>query len=209
MTNRNKPRSPLAAVVLALLDEAPMHVYRMHELIRQRRKDAVVNVAQRNSLYQTIDRLQRTGLVQVQQTLRDTARPERVVYEVTDEGRVALQDWLHEMLRAPAREFPTFPVALAMLPKLSPKEAKRELEHRVQALQGQIVAVDDELNTAAEMGLPRLFVVESEYQRAILTAELEWTQGLVDALACKELSWTEAWLRKIAAKFNSGSETSR
>ena len=37
-------RSPLALVVLALLYEAPMHPYRMQQLIKERGKDEVVNV---------------------------------------------------------------------------------------------------------------------------------------------------------------------
>src|SRR6266704_72865 len=50
-------RSPLALVVLAMLYEAPMHPYRMQQLIRERGKDEVVNVRQRASIYQTIGRL--------------------------------------------------------------------------------------------------------------------------------------------------------
>jgi DNA-binding PadR family transcriptional regulator len=70
-------------VVLALLEEGPMHVYRMHELIKTRGKDTVVNVAQRNSVYQTIARLVRNGLVRLRETSRDEGRPERAVYENT------------------------------------------------------------------------------------------------------------------------------
>lgn len=42
--------SPLALVVLAMLTEAPMHAYRIQQLIKLRGKDEVVNVKQRNSL---------------------------------------------------------------------------------------------------------------------------------------------------------------
>ena len=48
-------RSPLALAVLALLTEAPMHPYRMQQLIKSRGKDQVINVRQRGSLYQTIE----------------------------------------------------------------------------------------------------------------------------------------------------------
>src|SRR5262245_53570721 len=91
-------RSALAMAVLAHLAESPMHVYRMQQLIRERAKDTVVNVAQRNSLYQTIARLARDGLVRVQQTAREENRPERVVYEITEAGTATLDRWLAEML---------------------------------------------------------------------------------------------------------------
>lgn len=57
-------RSPLALAVLALLWEEPMHPYRIQQLIRERGKDEVVNVRQRASIYQAIDRLERDKLIE-------------------------------------------------------------------------------------------------------------------------------------------------
>src|SRR5215468_11171948 len=138
MPDRARQRSPLAVTVLALLAEAPMHAYRMHDLIKRRGKDSVVNVAQRNSVYQTIARLLSAGLIRVQQTMRKEGRPERVVYEVTDEGSATLSQWLKEMLATPAQEYPEFPAALAFVPVLSPRDALRQLEARVLAAEAQL-----------------------------------------------------------------------
>src|ERR1041384_6613889 len=84
-------RSVLALVLLSLLAEEPMHPYRMHEVIKARGKDRIANVAQRNSVYQTIDRLLRAELITVLETARDVRRPERTVYEITDAGMDALR----------------------------------------------------------------------------------------------------------------------
>jgi DNA-binding PadR family transcriptional regulator len=62
-------------VLLALLAEGPMHPYRMQQLIKHRGKDRVANVAQPNSVYQTIDGLLRAGLVTVHATDRSRAGP--------------------------------------------------------------------------------------------------------------------------------------
>src|SRR5690242_6022515 len=90
--------SPLALAVLALLYEAPMHPYRMQQLIKERGKDQVINVRQRASLYQTIERLQRDGLIAVQGTTRAERRPERTVYALTDTGRETVCAWLRTIL---------------------------------------------------------------------------------------------------------------
>jgi DNA-binding PadR family transcriptional regulator len=84
------PRSPLNVVVLATLAEAPMHVYRMQQLIEQRGRDRVVNVRSRASLYQAIQRLERLGLVTAQATVKGAAHPDRTVYAITDAGRAAV-----------------------------------------------------------------------------------------------------------------------
>src|SRR3954471_13812075 len=91
-------RSVLAMAVLSMLTEEPMHAYRMQQLIRERHKGDIVNVTQRNSIYQTIERLVRDGLVEVGTTERAENRPERTTYHVTDAGRFVLNDWLRTML---------------------------------------------------------------------------------------------------------------
>src|SRR4029079_19466520 len=101
MTMNTERFSPIALAVLALLYEEPMHPYRMQQLIKERDKDAVINVRQRASLYQTIDRLLRDDLIAVQETARTENRPERTVYRLTESGRYAAFSWLRAMLANP------------------------------------------------------------------------------------------------------------
>lgn len=181
-------RSPLATAVLALVCESPMHAYRMQQLIKERHQDDVVNVAQRNSVYQTIDRLLRDGLLAVRETTREENRPERTVYEATQLGRETLKQWMRTMLSTPAREFPEFPAALAFLPVLAPDEALAALRQRITALETRLAALDAELAESLTF-VPRLFLVESEYQRGQVAGELEFVRGLADDLAEGRLTW--------------------
>ena len=185
-------------VLLSLVAEAPMHPYRMQQLIRERQKDQVVNVAQRNSIYQTIDRLQRAGLIEVLETARDENRPERNVYGITEQGAETLQRWLRDMLSTPAREFPEFPAALAFLPMVSAKDALAHLEARVAALDQALARMDAGLVGA---DLPRLFLLEEEYTRAVTAAELRWVRALIDDLRSGAVTWDDAWLRTFAESF--------
>jgi len=203
MSERARQRSPLALVVLAFLAEAPMHAYRMHELIKQRGKDTVVNVGQRNSVYQTISRLLRAGLIQVLETAKDEGRPERMTYQITDDGAATLQGWMKDMLAAPAAEFPDLPAALAFLPVLSPKEVLRQLEARLSAQQEQLAALRAVSEAQSKAGLPRLFLVEDEYRQAMLAAEIRWLEGVIDDLREKRLTWSAAWLKQVSAQLQS------
>lgn len=185
MTSRPSRRSPLAVVVLALLAESPMHVYRMQQLIKERGKDQVVNVAQRNSIYQTIDRLRRAGLVEVQETSRDERWPERTIYRATEEGSATLHDWLREMLSERAREFPEFPAALAFAALLSPQQVRGRLEERAATLEQNLA----EYEARQKPPLPRIFLVEDEYLAAMTKAELSWLRGMIAELREGALSW--------------------
>jgi DNA-binding PadR family transcriptional regulator len=197
MTPAEPRRSTLAMVLLALLMESPMHPYRMQQMIKERGQDQLVNVAQRNSVYQALDRLVRDGLARPGGTTRDPGRPERTVYEITDEGAATMRRWLTTMLPAPAREFPEFPAALAFLPILDPAEVRSLLERRVAALEEKLAGIVGQ----APPGLPRLFLIEDEYRAAMLRAELDWLRALIADLTTGRLTWDEALIQSTLANF--------
>ncbi|HEY4460130.1 MAG TPA: PadR family transcriptional regulator [Pseudonocardiaceae bacterium] len=191
-------RSSLGLIVLGLLTDAPMHVYRMQKLIEQYGKDRVVNVRQRGSLYQAIQRLTRLGLVEAAQTVRGEGHPDRIVYAITETGRQTATRWLREMLRATGEEFPEFFAAVSVLVGLTPDDARQQLEARANRLVSELADVEALL--AAEGGVPRLFTLEEELRRAVLSAELAWVRSVVDDLRAGRLVWDETWRRQIAAE---------
>lgn len=181
-------QSVLALAVLSMLTEEPMHAYRMQQLIKERHKDDVVNVSQRTSVYQTIQRLVRDGLVEVESTGRAENRPERTTYRITGSGRTTLREWLYAMLALPAREFPQFPAALSFLPNLPAAEVVEALAARAARLRERRAALEEELAGAGRF-LPRLFLIESEYQITVLAAELAFVAALVEDLRAGRVTW--------------------
>ncbi|MBB4216910.1 MULTISPECIES: PadR family transcriptional regulator [Rhizobium] len=193
-------RSPVALAVLAMLMEEPMHPYRMQRLIKERGKDEVINVTQRASLYQTIQRLEREGLIIPRKTVQDDKRPERTVYEINEKGREIALEWMRAILSTLTREYPEFPAAMSFLPLLTPDDVTSQLELRAKAIESELRRIDDVLQEA--QAVPRLFLLEMEYLRAIHAAELSWVSGIVGDLSAQRITWTEEWLRQIAAKFS-------
>jgi DNA-binding PadR family transcriptional regulator len=194
-------RSPLALAVLALLFEEPMHPYAMQRRITERGKDRVVYVGQRATLYKTIERLHRDGLVEPRETSRDAGRPERTVYEITPAGRETVLRWEREMLSAPRDEFPEFPAAVAHLTLLDAADVRRQLEARRDGLK-QALAEQRDMVTNSPEGLPRVFLLEEEYLAAVLQAELTWISSVIDELSDGRISWTAESLAALAARFN-------
>jgi DNA-binding PadR family transcriptional regulator len=180
--------SPLALAVLSLLQAAPLHPYGMQRLLKLWGKDHVINVGQRANLYKTIKRLDQAGLIAVRQTERDQQYPERTVYEVTETGRQATQDWLTDMLARPRNEYPQFPAALSFIMLLSPAEAAGVLEQRAVALRGELAGIDAEMEETA--ALPRVVLMDDEYRRAMVTAELAWIEGVIADLRSGSLTWS-------------------
>jgi DNA-binding PadR family transcriptional regulator len=193
-------RSPLGLIVLWLLFDGPKHVYGMQKLIEQQGKHRVVNVRARASLYQTLERLMRLGLVDVQETVRREGYPDRILYAITDAGRATARDWLREMLRTTSGDYPEFIAAVSILFGLAPEDARAQLEQRADSLGVELA--DTEAQLEGNPDLPRLFLLEEEYRRAILQAELSWLRGVIADLQEGRLTWSEQWLREIFTAFH-------
>jgi DNA-binding PadR family transcriptional regulator len=189
--------SPLALAVLSLLHAGPLHPYGMQRLLKLWGKDHVINIGQRANLYKTIKRLDQAGLIAVRQTERDQQYPERTIYELTEAGRQAATDWLTDMLARPRDEYPQFPAALSFIMLLSPADAAATLEQRATALRGQLADIEADLADTA--GLPRVVLMDDEYRRAVITAELAWIDGVIADLRSGALGWTYEEFSYLAA----------
>src|SRR6201987_3726942 len=102
------PRSnPLALAVLVCLCEKPMHPYEVAQTLRQRAKQESVRLNY-GSLYAVVEALEKRGLIKATGTIREGKRPERTVYEITDDGSREMVDWLTELIGVPVKEYPQF-----------------------------------------------------------------------------------------------------
>jgi DNA-binding PadR family transcriptional regulator len=196
--------SPLALAVLSLLHGAPLHPYGMQRLLKLWGKDNVINVGQRANLYKTIRRLDQAGLIAVRQTERDQQYPERTVYELTETGRQVTQEWLTDMLARPRNEYPRFPAALSFIMLLSPAEAADVLEQRAAALRGQLARIEAGLADSAF--LPRVVLMDDEYQRAMCNAELAWIDGVVTDLRSGSWNWSYEEFAELASQLQPDGE---
>jgi DNA-binding PadR family transcriptional regulator len=192
-------RSPLALAVLALLTEAPMHPYRMQQLLKSRGKEDVINIRQRGSLYQTIDRLEREELIAAASVERTEGRPDRTVYSITGIGRQVSVEWLRDMLAEPQNDYPEFPVALSFLPLITARETLALLEARLGFLNGREKKLTADLDTFSPV-LPRVLLLENEYLVATGRAERQWVEALIADLKDGTLDWTIEELKAVAAR---------
>jgi DNA-binding PadR family transcriptional regulator len=191
--------SPSGLAVLALLGAGPLHPYGMQRLIKSWGKDEVVNIGQRANLYKTIRRLHEAGLIAVRQTERAQQYPERTVYELTEEGRRTGLRWLRDMLAAPRSEYPAFPAALSFAMVLDPGELAGELARRLAAVQDRLAHLDSQLQDYRETA-PRIALIETEYQHAVVHAEARWLSSVIDDLQSGKLTWDHDQIAAQAAE---------
>jgi DNA-binding PadR family transcriptional regulator len=180
-------RASLSVILLGMLFDEPMHAYRMQKSIKQKGVDKIVNVRRRASVYQALERLLRLGLIEVQEAIQIGNHPDRVIYAITDRGREMAIAWLPKMLATVSADFPRFPAAVSLLAMLSPDEARKHFEFRADAVRNELSRLGAEKLKAAE--LPRLSLLNNEYQTALLRAELAWIQAVIDDLTSGLFVW--------------------
>jgi DNA-binding PadR family transcriptional regulator len=129
-------------------------------------------------------------LIAVRQTERDQQYPERTVYELTPDGRDYALKWLADMLANHRNEFPTFPAALSFAMLLGPSGLLSALREREGSLSATVIELRAALTRYAPV-VPRVALLETEYQLAITEAELRWVQQITDELTSESLTWSE------------------
>ena len=211
MAKKTRLANPLALAVLALLFERPMHPYEMAATLKERRKEESIKLRY-GSLYTVIELLLARGFIAAKEISRAGKRPERTIYTLTPSGLDELRDWLRELLRDPAKEYPQFEGALCLMPVLPPEEAVALLRQRALQLSGKIWQMEGQLAELAQQDVaavtgaqelpaplaqqkkfPPLFVVEAEYRLALIKAELAFVNELVRRVVEEGWGPVEMW----------------
>lgn len=183
---RRADRDLVALTVLALLLQGPRHTYEMHRLILDTHKDFVTGLPR--SMYHAVQRLARDGLIEATGTSREGNRPERTTYRLTDDGGAELASRVRRLLERPDPDATLLVAALSFVGCLPVDEARLALATREATLEGQLTTVTNQLGSLSE-ALPRVHLLEAEYERARVSAELAWVRRVLADLTSGELGW--------------------
>ena len=180
--------TPLGVMLLALLREGDMHPYEMIRLMRARHDDRLVSLTN-GTVYHTVARLERLGMLTEVGVDRDGNRPERTTYTLTDAGRTVVTEWVRQEL--PRIDRPVeFRVALAEAHTLERDETVDLLVRRRAALADEHLVYSDGGAKARARGVPEQYLVEVARQEVLLRAELGWMDDLIDRLSSHRFAWT-------------------
>lgn len=177
----------VAMTALAILTQGPRHAYDLHRFIIDTHKDYVTGLPR--SLYHAIGRLHGGELVAPVETTREGRRPERTVYAITDRGRAELSTRLRRLLAEVGRDTTPFVAAVSLMGGLPSTEVEGALRDRSAVLRERVEAADRVIDELVDAGLPRIVLLEVEYERSREAAELEWVDRLVDDLRCGRIAW--------------------
>jgi DNA-binding PadR family transcriptional regulator len=193
VAKRRKVGNLLALSLLSLLAQKPMYPYEMAQTLRTRGKEQNFKINW-GSLYTVVRNLEKYGFIEAAATDREGRQPERTTYQITGPGLAELRDWLSELLSVPEDERGGFVTALSEAGILPPHEVIGLLTRRLATLDKAIASQQADLKLWSER-LPRVFLIETEYQLAMRVAQAGWLRGLLGELVAGTISGMEAWRR--------------
>jgi DNA-binding PadR family transcriptional regulator len=156
-------------------------------LMRQRRDDRLVAITN-GTLYHTVGRLVRAGLLDEVGVDRDGNRPERTTYTLTAAGSDAVGEWVRREL--PRIDHPAeFRIALAEAHNLDRGEVVDLLRARMASLTGEHLLQSGGRRSAVERAVPEQFLLELERTEVLLETELRWLDALIDRIERREFPW--------------------
>ena len=174
--------SKVEVVVLGLLEEGPVHGYDVLERFRDRSMGFWVEVG-KASVYQTLQRLERSGLV-AGRAQEGTEGPDRRVFRITTAGRKRLREAAAEL----AIELTPFETgagtALGVSNTLPPAGARAVADAREQVLRDLREGIAAERARHAHERGPARAISDAmlDRQQALAEAELEWLRSFRIAL---------------------------
>lgn len=191
MPKRRKVANMLALAVLSAVSTRPMHPYEMASVLRSWGKDQDMKIKW-GSLYTVVQNLEKHGFLEATGSVRQGGRPERTVYRMTEAGRAEMLDWVRELIGTAYKEYPAFEAALSVVGVLPPDDLVDLLRQRLDQLDKEIEERREKL-VASAVEVPRIFLIESEYDLAIRSAEAGWVRSLLDELTAGTLPGLDMW----------------
>ena len=193
MAKRRKVGNLLALSLLSLLAQQPMYPYEMAQTLRARGKDKNVHLNW-GSLYTVVNNLEKYGFIEEAGTVREGRQPERTTYQITARGMAELRDWMAELLSVPEDERGGFVTALSEAGILPPDDVIKLLTIRLATLDKANAAHQADMKLWKER-LPRMLLIEAEYQLAMRLAQTTWVRGLLKELVDGTMEGIDTWRR--------------
>src|SRR5690606_26004858 len=160
----------------------------MHRMMVDTRKDFVSGLPR--SMYHAVERLEKAGHIAPVETVRDGRAPERTVFAITELGQDVVRARIERLLRVPDTNSTLFTAALSFIVCLPTTRAAEALCVRREALRRQISEIETDLDRVPAE-LPRVLLIETEYERDSIRAQLSWVDQILDEITAGTLRWPD------------------
>jgi DNA-binding PadR family transcriptional regulator len=170
-------------VILGLLMEEDRHPYDIRQTMKERAMHHYIKL-QDGSLYYAMDQLRKEGSVEAVEVIKDTSRPDKTIYRITDRGRERFHELLIRQFEEPDLVYHPLYAALSFAKYGDPEQITEILR----------IKIEEQMQYSAHMK-----AVYEEHSLTVPRAVLHMMMGKY------EHSQTElAWLKRLLKDAEAG-----
>jgi DNA-binding PadR family transcriptional regulator len=166
-------------LLLGLLLNGPRHGYELNRALRAH--GVLYADLKKANVYYLLGRMDEDGFVRVEaQESPHGIRGEKLIYSITDEGRLRFDELLRETLRRYESVHTGLEVAVVLLNQLDPSDAVFLLEERRRNVEARRDSIVREFAPGAPRSLP--LNLASDHMLATVDAEIAWVDRALERL---------------------------
>lgn len=174
-------------LLLGLLLHGPRYGYELHQIVRAHGE--LYADLKKSNLYYLLERLASEGALRVRaEEGARGARGERLIYELTDQGKIRFNELLREVILTYEPAHTGVDTAVMFLATLPHSDGLHLLRERRRIIGARREAVAKELAAGAAGG--PLMHVASDHLLSLIDAELAWLDRSVTYL--RDIGWAQA-----------------
>lgn len=132
----------LKLVILGLLLEGEKHPYEIQHIMKEREMDCYIKLA-KGSLYYAFEQLKKQGCIVVSTVVRDTNRPDKTIYQITEAGEEEFQHLLLRQFQEKNHVYKPIYAGLAFAALGNEQEIASILETRIKEIKGFLQTMKD------------------------------------------------------------------
>ncbi|RLQ93235.1 PadR family transcriptional regulator [Falsibacillus albus] len=117
--------------VLGLLMEGEKHPYEVQQIVKNRQMKYYIKMAP-GSLYYAFEKLKDDGFIEVSKVIKDTNRPDKTIYAITDRGVEEFQSQLLKQLGHKEQLAKPIYAALSFANYSEPEKMKEKLKKKIE-----------------------------------------------------------------------------
>ncbi|XVV15444.1 PadR family transcriptional regulator [Actinoplanes sp. CA-131856] len=174
-------RNSLVMPLLGLLVEQPGHAYDLTARLQSRYAQLHVT---RSTVTTLLKSMEKAGTVVSRAPAAVDGRPPRTAYELTRAGVADLGRRVETGLREGGPASLDFILAVSYAGLIPAGRVGVILEARADRLAGEAGLRQEGADELAEV-----YMLEADYWRAVVTAEMEWIRGLVARIRSRDIFW--------------------
>ncbi|SNY38644.1 Transcriptional regulator PadR-like family protein [Paractinoplanes atraurantiacus] len=171
-------RNSLVMPLLGLLVEQPAHAYDLTARLQSRYAHLRVT---RSTVTTLLKSMERAGTIAARPPARVEGRPPRTAYELTSAGVADFSGRIEAGLRDAPPASIDFVLAVSYAGLLPAVRVAAILQARADRLAGETGPRHEEL--------PEVYMLEADYWRAVVTAEIDWIRRLAARIQSHDILW--------------------